>query len=297
MPVYSCGAKSSHPTKLARTSSAAAHVAIAFTLALALPIPATSKHPVNWLPAVEDQGSTSSCTSHALSQGLTATCSARGTPLGFVASPHHFYSCSGGIARAAATPLDPMPSLMDDGRELADNITAVMTCGVAVMHGPTPDGRNSDVWSDVDVAGINSPPPANVNAEPSVQTLEASAYECLSGAHTVDLSAANAGAVCAAALDSGLALYAGFLCGSAFMRLGASEVAQPTAANDTNTGGHAVTIVSYRINAAGAREYLVRNSWGTLWADAGNVWASEAWLLACWEVWVLDETLISKAAA
>jgi hypothetical protein len=191
-----------------------------------------------------------------------------------------------------------MPALQDDGRELADEITGLMSCGAAAIgtdsQCPTPDGRYSDVWSDADVANLSPVPDANVTAEPDLQALQASAYDVLSGAYTVTLSDANSGAQCAAALDSGFALYIGFSCGMAFQQLGPNDIAQPTPANDNSAGGHSIIIVSYRINAAGQYEWLIRNSWGAGWADNGGVWCSDTWRLAVWECWCLNETMLTK---
>ena len=237
----------------------------------------------------------------ALAAGLFATMAARGTPLPFVPSPKNFYSCSGAVARAASAPLDPMPALTDDGRELADEITALMTCGVSAIGTdsvcPTPDGRYSDIWSETDVAGLSPAPNANVTAEPSIQALEASASDCLSGAYTVDPAPAANGAKLAAALDSGMAIYIGFSCGSAFQALVAGQVAQPTPASDATAGGHSIVIVSYRINAAGEYEWRARNSWGATFADSGDVWCSDSWRMALWEAWALNETMLNAVVA
>lgn len=311
---FSKGAKPSAKHKLALTQPAHTHPVVAPLLALLMgagaaapPAPQTAKHPVHWLSQQpEDQGGSSACTAHSLSQGLLASCGARGISLGFSGppSPLHFYSCSGGIERAAATPLDPLPALTDTGRELADNITALMTCGAVPMGSlsqcPTPDGRFSDLWTTADVAS----PPQNVNQEPSVQGLQAGAFAVLKGAYTVDVTSATALQQCAASLDGGIALYLGFSCGQAFEALTVLGIAQPTPSTDTTAGGHAVTVVSYRINAAGEYEWLIRNSWGASWPAAANdndppppgcVWASSAWLLAVWEVWLLDESLLTAA--
>lgn len=40
------------------------------------------------------------------------------------------------------------------------------------------------------------------------------------------------------------------------------------------TGGHAVTIVGYRPGPAG-RQFLIKNSWGSSWAERGYAWISE----------------------
>lgn len=309
------GARRSDAHKLARTRNAAAHPVIAAVLAAAFavsgsagatpPAPQTDKHPINFADPTEDQGRSSACTAHAASIGLGATCRARNASLPFVASPWHFYTCSGAIARQSATLIGDPPPLDDNGRQLADMIKAILVCGVAAMRGPTPDGRNSDVWTSDDTDGN---PPGNAAAEPSVQLLEEAADELLGGAHTVDLQAGNALQVCAAALDSGISLYVGFDCGAMYEALHRDQLAQPTPANDPEQGGHCVVVLGYRINAAGQYEWLIRNSWGNGWAlppvndnadnaPTGCVWATSAWLLACWEVWLLDETLLPAAKA
>jgi hypothetical protein len=295
--LFGYGARPSPKAHLALTKSAAAHPLVAPRLALigsllaanggALPAPQTGNHPINTFPPVEDQSITESCTAHAASVIL-------GRKLPFIPSPLYFYSCAGALARADAVPIGKPPALQDNGRYLSYMVAAVMKCGVVPMGPLAPDGRNSDVT------------PENATDEPEIEELEAGVTECLSGAHTVDLSAADALHQCAAALDAGIALYIGFDCGATFQGLSRRDIAQPTPANDSNQGGHALAVGSYRINAAGEYEFLVRNSWSERWpsevdlplpsdAPPGCVWCSSAWLLACWEIWLMDETLIHQS--
>ena len=44
----------------------------------------------------------------------------------------------------------------------------------------------------------------------------------------------------------------------------------------TKRGGHAVCVVGYRADG----RFIIRNSWGTTWGDAGFGYASEAYINA-----------------
>jgi C1A family cysteine protease len=90
---------------------------------------------------------------------------------------------------------------------------------------------------------------------------------------------------------------AGFFCDSAFENLTPSEVAGVQNAADPNGGGHAVYLYGYRTNSAGKFEYRLRNSWGIGWCDGGDCWVSEAWLLACWELFPVAVKMVAKGAA
>ena len=47
-----------------------------------------------------------------------------------------------------------------------------------------------------------------------------------------------------------------------------------------SVGGHAMVIVGVRTNAAGKKEFRIRNSWGTSWGDNGFAWVSEDYLMS-----------------
>ncbi len=236
--------------------------------------------PVAFLPARQDQSQTGECTCHAMSAGLYASCAARGQPLGFAPSQRALYALSGAIERAAMTPAgQALPVLQDNGRELADVVTAVASCGVKPMRDPDAT-RNSDATTD------------NCTEEPDLGDLEAADVEKLAGAHV--LSVGDVATACAA-LDAGCALYIAFFADTAFMNLGPNDVAGPTDQNDPNGGGHAVILADWRTNAAGAVEFLLVNSWGSGWAANGCVWVSPAFFQAIWECWVLDESLLPQS--
>jgi C1A family cysteine protease len=48
----------------------------------------------------------------------------------------------------------------------------------------------------------------------------------------------------------------------------------------SSIGGHAMVVVGVRIASNGAREFLIRNSWGTSWGDDGHCWFNEDYLMS-----------------
>jgi hypothetical protein len=278
---HGAGARRSHPAKLARAVMAHLHPDIAALLATTLP---TGCSLSAWQPPVMDQGPTGSCTAHSLAGALSTACTKAGKPIGFVPSPREGYACTRAIERAAMTmPGVALPELTDSGAELADALASSANFGVCAIEAPTSDGRYSDVE------------PANVNAEPSFAQLEAAATSLVTGAYRLDLTAANASDVAAAALVAGFPLYVGFYVDSAFENMGPSDVAGAPNESDPNGGGHATYLCGYRTSASGAREFRLQNSWGD-WCDGGSCWVSVAWLRAAWEMWVCDVT-VQKGAA
>lgn len=281
---YGAGARRSHPAKVAAAKPGASHPVVAAALAVGL---GASASLMGNVPSRLNQGQTGTCTAHSYTASVTTACPS----LGWVPSQCVQYSVTHGIERAATTPPgQPLPPFQDNGAELADAIAAGATYGVCPMQGPTPDGRNSDVWGPIDA------PNPNVTQEPDVVRLEAAATTIITGAYHIDPNSPNVSDLVAGAISSGYPIYVGFYVDSAFENLGANDVAQPPNQSDPNGGGHAVFLAAYRTNAAGKREFLLVNSWGTDWADNGTVWVSEAWLAATWELWIMD-VLVQKAAA
>lgn len=66
----------------------------------------------------------------------------------------------------------------------------------------------------------------------------------------------------------GFDVYASFEQGAWQMPNGSGLMPYPNTATERYLGGHAVCIVGYNDNLAGGR-FIVRNSWGTTWADRG----------------------------
>jgi hypothetical protein len=305
---FALAALRSHPDKLAKTRDVGSHPVIGPTHAAILGSGAapTSGPLVSSIASRKNQGQCSGCTAHALAGGIETRCAYAKCEPSFPISMHEVYSCTLGWERAAATPAgQPLPPLQDTGAELADVIASVATMGVSKFLGPSPDGRNSDIWTAADVANIPNAPAPNVANEPDGSQLEEAASDPLAGAYTIDLTASDAVSKAVASITSGYTLYVGTFVDTAFMNLQNGQIAQPANQQDPNGGGHALYIADFRPSKTkpGELEFLVVNSWGP-WAggnedDDGMVWASQEWLLACWECWCLDETLVPqrKAAA
>ena len=268
---HALGARRSHPDKIARTAPAHLHPKI--RAALATPLPSSvdlSPH----APPILDQGSTGSCTAHAIAAAVVITTGAAGKPLGFVPSPRLTYAATRAFERAAATPAGAtLPELTDSGAEIADVMSVLSADGVRPMMGPTSDGRISDVE------------PANVNAEPAIEDLEVAATKPIVGPYTVDMAASNVSDVLAAALAAGIAIDIAFLCDSAFQALGPGDVAQAPDTSDPSAGGHSTCLDGYVTAADGTRQFWLRNSWSIAWGTSGRTLVSPAFIAALWEAW------------
>lgn len=283
MAQHGLGAHRSHPSKLARAKLLAPwHPAIAILLGEMLP----QEYDLSpWQPPRMDQGATGSCTAHGLCGAMATACSKAGAPLGFVPSPDQEYKCTRGLARAQGTmPSGGLPSLTDDGAQLADAIEAAAEFGVCPMGVQPSDGR----YSDCD--------PSSINDEPDMAKLEQAATTLVTGAYRIDPAASTASDQIAAALMSGFPIYVGFYVDSAFENLTPEQVATSPNEADPNGGGHAVYLSGYRTNAAGKREFRLTNSWGQSWCDNGQCWVSEEWVHDTWEMWVTDVSVRAGAA-
>ena len=135
------------------------------------------------------------------------------------------------------------------------------------------DGRFSDV------PGNDTPFP-----EPTVSDLAVAGQDLIAGEYQipVDDTAPTTVALC---LDAGIPVWLGTFVDTAFENLAANDIAQPADQSDPQGGGHAMYISAYRTASDGSFEFRVENSWGSSWADGGAVWASSAWLKACWNLW------------
>lgn len=290
------GAKPSHPDKLARRKLATSHPLIAAVLAGTIAAAASLQQ---YEPPRKDQGQCGGCTAHSLSCGcsvatasVAAITNGASTALPFSPSPREIYAATRALERAAATPAGQLlPALTDSGAELADVLAAVGEYGVCPQAvAVTPDGRNSDVWTAADTTAQ----PANVNAEPAVAQLEQAATYLVAGAYGITIDSTTS-AVCAAAIQAGFPIYVGFFCDSGFeaWKKGDAPYGAPNQ-NDPNGGGHAVFIDGFTTNADGTRTWRLVNSWGESWGDDGACLVSDAFLLACWELHVLQVTVSSQ---
>lgn len=255
------GVRRTDPRLLALRCLRSLHPAHAAALAAPLPTAVdNSRHPDT------NQGQSSACTAHALVKCVEIV-------TGFIGSEHVLYSLAG--TRGGENPL------VDDGRCLSDCLAVIQTMGLAPFEGPSPDGRNSDVWT----ANDTSVPP-NVCVAATAAEVGAAFEHVYAGLglNSIDPAGPNVSDLVAACLAAGGAVYLGTQVGQAFEKLDGATVAQPDPANDPNGGGHALALVGYRAASDASRQFRVQNSWGESWDDAGECWASLAWLQACWEL-------------
>jgi hypothetical protein len=250
------------------------------------------------IATILNQGNCEGCGPHAAA-GAFATLQQRHGLTVVVPSPKLFYAGTRALMRADAVPSGALPDLTDSGVENTSLIAALTTFGAVAMKGPTPDGRNSDLWTPLDIEGIPNAPPANVNDEPNGAQLIAAAVDPLAGAYTIATDDID---TLAQSLASGVPVLTGGDVDQAFEDAGASTIVQ---APTTSLGGHDLYLAGYRPSSTvtGTTEFLVVNSWGTTWAANGTVWASEAWVRSRWDLWPMNLNvaglagLLRKAAA
>ena len=295
-PLFAFGAKRSTDFKVRHRVSAQLHPLLAGRLKAGIH---GSGSLSSFAPPIFDQGQTGSCTAHSFSSAAviafaSAAAQGRGSPLVFVPSPRELYAATRALERkAVVAPGQDLPVLTDSGAELADVAQAAREYGLAPMKGPTPDGRNSDIWSTVDTSA-----PSNVNDEPVLGELETAAVTLIDGEYSVATGTADSPETMAAAIDVGMPVWCGGYVDSVFQQLGPSDVAPAPNPNDPQGGGHAFVFPDYRTNSKGNLEFLLRNSWGDGYALSGSVWVSTAFALSLWEAWPFASALqIGKAAA
>lgn len=217
-----------------------------------------------------DQGRTGHCTGTGTSQILSCSFGAAGTPLDFQPSPWLIYSLARILERSSAR--DP---LSDSGAFPTDLIDVLRVWGIAPMQGPTPDGRNDDVWSDDDLAaaGITGIA-ANVNHEPSLVDLETAGLRLVTGDYRIDESKPDFGAQIRAALAGTSAVKPcavgiGIFVDSAFQQwdprrgpIASVNLADPLG------GGHWLCLSYSYLTSSNAIVFGGPNSWSKAWPAA-----------------------------
>jgi hypothetical protein len=190
-----------------------------------------------------DQGSTESCTAHALANGVQIA-----QVLDFFPSPRAIYALERMIERAGTK----NGALPDDGAVPSDGIVALQTWGVV------PFGSLGDV------PGLTDVTPENVSQALNLRDLEAAAQTLLIGAHPLPSEGDALADDIAVALGAGAAVFVA-VPGSA-----------PAFQNYTgglleaiNLHAHAPDHAVLLVGAASAEEYVLLNSWGPTWGEAG----------------------------
>ena len=254
------GVRRPDSARIARMLGAHEHETIAKALAATLP----TSTDLSRLPPT-NQGFSESCTAHALVKGIEIITG------GFLGSEHVLYSMTGLLEGDSG----------DVGRACMDTMQVARTSGICPFEGMSPDGRNSDVWTDQDTAAV----PPNVTTPATADEIAGAARHVIPlGEHTILPSAPNRSDLVVASLAAGCPIYLGTVVGQNFFNDGGGMVIGPDPENDPQAGGHALLIVGHRTNPNGVRNFKVENSWGELWDDAGECWASEEWVAACYEL-------------
>lgn len=260
------------PVKLARRT----HLMRGGIVAQATPTGAADLGP--FLGPRYDQGQTGTCHAHSAVAAITCARNALGRGLPWVPSPLLLASNVYADVRSATTPASlPLAPLVDSGADLSDDATALATWGVGPIMALVA-GRYSDVPDDA--PGVPFPEPPDPKANPE---LTIAGENLIAGEYQIPVDD-DASRLCALALDAKIPIWLGFFCDSAFEELGPNAIAQPPNQSDPRGGGHAVYLSAYRSGPDGY-EFRVENSWGPRWAAGGAVWASSAWLRACWMLW------------
>ena len=238
------------------------------------PVPPAASLEPHELP-IFDQGQSSSCTGHGLSQSIwTAICYV-GPALAFVPSPRGIYTLARCIGRVQG-PGGALPPLEDHGAMPADAMSGLSAWGIHAMGPKAADGRNSDV------------DPTTVNREPEFEELEIDALHIVSDEYRIDESSADVVAQTCAAIAAGSPVGVGFFCDSRFEDwYPALGPAPAPDLNDSAGGGHWMSIHGYATAPDGTKVFRGPNSWGEGWGDHGHFVASEAWLRAAFDLYVM----------
>jgi hypothetical protein len=226
-----------------------------------------------------DQGNSGSCTFHGTPQALYVSAAAVGRPLPFFPSPFIGY----GVVRILEL-ADANQSLTDSGAMPSDLITVVNKWGIAPIgfggQHPTPDGRNSDIWTFADTGDVSQ----NVLDKPSFLDLETSGLVLPIKPLRVDETSSDFGGQLKAAVDGKIAGGVGIFVDVAnFMQWNpANGPIKTIDTSDPQGGGHWLEFDYYYTFGS---ELVVggANSWGDSW-PAGNSNGSPFFRRGGWEM-------------
>jgi hypothetical protein len=227
-------------------------------------------------PKVLNQGNCSGCWAHSADTLLFTRQAALGqTPV--LQSPLFWMQVMYGVYRAAATkPGDTLPALADQGAQLDDADKCFGTWGSVRFQDPQQDGE-TDVPATEDDAGNPIPLP-----ETTLTMVEAAVSALFAGPYDVTPDG-NAPETVAACLEAKVPVWIGGLVGQGLFNYQAGQIEQPCDPSDPQTGGHARAIIGYRTSGSDL-QFLIRNSWGAAWGEAGNSWASSAVISSAWSL-------------
>lgn len=262
----------STPARIAHRLGAPSHPAIAAALKAGV---RGSGDLTGFCPPRPDQRKSEKCHSHSGPGAVYVAFGAAGKPLPWVPSYELTAACTYSDNRLRSAPLGwplgQMPVLFDIGAELQDVADAMSRWGLGPLSANV-DASNSDVPDNT----ANGPTP-----EADVDRLVIAGADIIAGEYSIAVDRA-APVIVAASIDAKIPVWLGTAVGGAFELLQPGQVAQAEGG-----AGHAMYVAGYRTapGTDSTLEYRVINSWGASWCDRGACWASEAWLLACWDLW------------
>ncbi len=229
-----------------------------------------------YAPIVLNQGMSSTCWAHS---AVTLLYTRRHVLLGgapVLMSPLYFAQTMYATYRAQQNPGALPAGLSDDGAQLDDAAACFAKWGCSPM-GASQQGGGTDVPATEDDLGNQLLLP-----ELSVSVVERGALVPFGGEYDIQPNT-DAPETVAACLESNIPVWIGGLVGSAVQELQAGQIEQPCPTSDPTSGGHARAIIGYRV-VSGAREFLIRNSWGSGWCESGNSWAAASVLSSAWSL-------------
>ena len=237
-----------------------------------------------------------------LDQGQTPACVGGGTsaltyiglkelgitidPLNPNAIPSPGYTFKGAKTRERAAFLAtgasvniPLPSL-DDGTGVgaADAVAFMMQEGVIPMKGPTPDGRNFDLWTTADIANIHGAT-SNMGIELAGPDLIRGEMKLLTGEAILDTSVTNFVSLLQSMLLVCPIGWGGYVDSQVFNYTAGGEPFGPYNPSDSNKGGHFMAVIGWRPSVLndGTVDWEIQNDWGTSYGDQGFCYGRQDW--------------------
>lgn len=226
----------------------------------------------SYIPYLVNQARAGVCFACAPKSGVELTLARAGTPLPDPISILDIATLVHAIERAST---GSSGKLWDWGGDPADACTVFGRYGVSAARyqpGTDEEARNCD--ASPDRVGPDHAPVGNEEGGVEIDARDfiKDAEVILGGAH--EIGDANCIDESCQTLADGVTITI------AFCVIDSDETAPPGTVLQGRDGraDHDVLIVGYRTKADGAIEFLMQNSWGSEWVDAGFAWVSESFM-------------------